>query len=182
MRALILLLLLTAGLARAQDPPRPDLFYLGVFADEARAVDCVTGPVGATFTQVGWAWAPPDRGLAYVTYRFEFPANLDLTRRPELHPLVAELIITPYGDGTSEWNFVFAECVGGWVRVFAQECTITSTAPGTVRTVAHHSMIRDCDWVLNDVEILGDLRVNEPGCGTVPATAASWGTVRSLYR
>ena len=162
-------------------PPDPGAFWVAVTADTVGAADCVSGTPGAAFTVTGWAWAPPDRGLAYVTYRFAFPAALDHRARPRAHPLVAELIVTEYHDGTSEWNFVFSSCQAGWIPVYRQTCALAGDQPGRVTILARHSMIRDCDWVLNDVTTLTEIELNDPGCATVGDAAVSWGEVKARF-
>jgi hypothetical protein len=43
-------------------------------------------------------------------------------------------------------------------------------------------MMRDCDFVLNDIAVLNELTVNEPGCATVSVEGVNWGRVKALYR
>lgn len=174
-------LLMAVG-ALAQEPPRADLFHAGVWGDDARTVTCVRGGAGGAFEQVVWAWVPDERGLSYITLRFDFPANLDLDARPVFNELVTDVIISGYSDGTSEWNMIFGGCPSGWVKVFSQECVLLDGERSRIGIRGIHSMMRDCDFVLNDLEVLNELTVNDPGCGTVPAGLTAWGRLKAGYR
>ena len=166
----------------AQQPLDPDLFQVGIYADEARTVTCVAGEPGATFEQSLWAWVPQELGLAYITIRFRFPTNLDLTRRPVFHDLVSDVIYTDYASETVEWNMLLTECPSGWVRIFRQECALLDGEPSRIEILADNSMMRDCEFVLNDITVLNELTVNDPGCETVSVEGVSWGRVKALYR
>ena len=166
----------------AQPPLNPDLFQVGVYADAARTVTCVAGAPGALFEQSLWAWVPQDLGLVYITIRFDFPANLDLTSRPVFNDLVSMVIYTDYPHDTVEWNMVLTGCPSGWVRIFTQECELLDEEPSRIGVLADHSMMRDCTFVLNDIVVLNELTVNDPGCTEVPVEGVSWGGVKSLYR
>ena len=52
---------------------------LGIYGDDDRNISCVTGSAGDSFEQVAWVRIPDGLGLAYVAYRFEFPANIYLS-------------------------------------------------------------------------------------------------------
>ena len=77
---------------------------------------------------------------------------------------------------------LLTECPSGWVRIFRQECAILDGEPSRSGILADDSMMRDCDFVLNDIAVLNELTVNDPGCGLVGVQAVSWGRVKSLYR
>ncbi len=184
MKAICLILLFTTGLggALAQDPPRTSVFQVGVYGDDARTVTCVSGSAGATFEQVVWAWVPDNLGLSYITLRFAFPPNLDQSRDPVFNDLVFQVIYTDYVNDTVEWNMLFNGCPSGWVWIFTQECELLDGQLSLIEIQAAHSMIRDCTFVLNDVEVLNQLVLNDPACATVPAATTAWGAVKSLYR
>ena len=180
--SLILLICLLCGGASAQYPALPDEFYAGVYADEARTMSCISGPAGSSFDIFAWAWVPLGKGLTYVTLRFDFPANLDMSDRALFNDLVIDVIIVDYGDGTVEWTMLFSECPSGWIELFRQRTVILDDAMSGVRIVEDNSMIRDCGFVLNDIEVLGDLAVNDPACAFVPVRTGSWGAVKSIFR
>ena len=179
-----LIVLLFAGLggASAAAPLSVDNFTVGIYGDDARAVTCVSGPPGSVFEQVVWAWVPDDLGLAYITLRFEFPENLDLSRRPVFHDLVTNVIYTDYSGGTVEWNMIFDECPSGWIKVFSQEFVLLDEQLSRIGILGANSMLRDCTFVLNDVIVLNELAVNDPDCPTVSAVTTTWSGVKSLYR
>ncbi len=179
---LILLVCMLCGGASAQLPPRSDEFFAGVYADESRVMGCISGPAGSRFEMFVWAWVPLDAGLTYVTLRFDFPLNLALDGRAVFNDLVTEVIVVDYEDGTVEWTMLFSECPSGWIEIFRQECVILDASRSEVGIAGDHSMIRDCDFVLNDLEVLNDLAVNDPGCVFVPVDAAAWGAVKSIFR
>ncbi len=177
----LVLVIAGAGPAFAQQPLDPELFQVGVYADDARAIICVAGSPGAVFEQSLWAWVPQDLGLAYITIRFSFPTNLDLTSRPVFHDLVSNVIYSDYVGNTVEWNMLLNECPSGWVQIFTQECTLLDGEPSHIGILADDSMMRDCDFVLNDIRVLNELTVNEPGCATVSVEGVSWGWVKGFY-
>ncbi len=170
------------GGVSAQLPPRPDEFFAGIYADDSRTIDCVSGPAGSSFDMIVWGWVPLDKGLTYVTLRFDFPANLALTGRPEFNGLVIDVIVVEYQDGTVEWTMLFSECPSGWIELFSQKSVILDASRSDVLIVGDNSMMRDCDFVLNDLVVLGGLAVNDPGCGFVSVDATSWGIIKSLFR
>ena len=178
----IMVLLLAPGLASAQPPPNPYIFCVGIYADATRTLECVDGPAGTVFERHAWAWIPEGEELAYITLRFDVPENLDLSARPSFHELVIELIITEFGDHDIEWNMLMVDCPSGWIEVFTQTCVIVDDQPATARIAAEHSMMRSCEFVLHDLEVLNDLGVNDPGCSQTPTDAATWGAVKKLYR
>lgn len=159
-----------------------DFFEVGVYGDDERGVTCVVGEPGETFHQMVWAWVPDDLGLAYITLRFHFPTNLDLSRRPVFNDLVSDVIFSDYVAGTVEWNMIFTGCPSGWVKVFSQECVLLDSQPGRIEIQAAHSMARDCQFVLNDVTILNELTVNDPACAMVSTPTTPWSVVKMMYR
>lgn len=170
------------GPVSAQQPLDPYVFQVGVYADDARAITCITGLPGEFFEQTVWAWVPAELGLTYITLRFDFPANLDLHSRPVFNELVTDVIYAKYGDGTVEWNMLLTLCPSGWVRVFSQQCELLDADPSAIRILVDHSMARDCTFVLNDIAVINELTVNDPACPTVSVERASWSRVKSLYR
>jgi hypothetical protein len=170
------------SVASAQPPPHPGTFYAGIYADIERTVRCVEGAPGTTFEQHVWAWVPEGAGLAYITLRFDFPPNLDLTARPTFHDLMIELIITDYADGTVEWNMLFGDCPSGWLEVFTQTCMIVDENRAVIRIAGEYSMMRDCGFILHELEVLSDLRVNDPDCEQTPTWTVSWGRIKALFR
>ncbi len=178
----ILLFALCFSDGYAREPAAPDVFQVGMYGDDGRDIICVTGAAGATFDQMVWAWIPDDLGLAYITLRFSFPANLQLNGRPVFHDQVFDVIYTDYVSNTVEWNMLFNGCPSGWVKVFTQACTLLNGQPSLVEIQADHSMMRDCTFVLNDVVVLNELVLNDPECATVQAGAMAWSSVKSIYR
>lgn len=178
-RAAVLGLLVLAASARAQDPRD---YSVGFWADDTRTVTCVTGAPGAVVPVQAWAWSPGDAGLRYVTLRIAFPADLEPIGRPTYDPLVTDVVITPYVDGTSEWNLLFTDCPTGWVRVFTQDYRLLDDAPSVLAIHGANSWIRDCTFTLNEPEVLNELAVNEPGCGFVPDAGLAWGALHARYR
>ncbi len=178
----ILVLVLGSASTFAQNPDVRELFQVGSYADDARTITCVSGEAGATFEHMVWAYVPDDLGLAYITLRFDFPANLDLaTYRPDFNDLVADVIITDFAGGSVEWNMIFTECPSGWVKVFTHEIVILDGELSRIEILSANSMLRDCTFILNDLNVLNELVVNDPDCPTVPTTATTWSDVKSLY-
>ena len=182
MKAIIMIALLLAGFGRASDTD----IQVGIFGDVGGGIDreitCVSGPPGATFEQVAWVRIPDELGLVYLTLRFSFPANLDLSSRPDFHDQVSKVIFTDFVDGTSEWNMVFAGCPSGWIKVFSQECVLLDAQPSMIGILGVRSMVRDCTFVLNDVTVLNEIEINDPECTTVFAATATWGGIKSIFR
>jgi hypothetical protein len=108
--------------------------------------------------------------------------NLDLSAHAVFNPLVVYFIVTDYPGGTVEWNMILADCPSGWIRVFEQQCTLLDDQPSEIRILAAHSMMRDCQFVLNDLTVLNNLRLNDPGCDFVANPTTTWGTVKSSFR
>lgn len=77
---------------------------------------------------------------------------------------------------------LFPECPSGWIELFSQRTGILDATRSDILIVGDNSMIRDCAFVLNDIEVLGGIAVNEPGCTLVSVDAASWGAIKSLLR
>lgn len=159
-----------------------DEFTVGVYGDDARTVTCVSGPPGSIFEMVVWAWVPDELGLAYITLRFDFPENLDLSHRPVFHDLVTNVIYSDYPEGTVEWNMLFDDCPSGWIKVFSQECVLLDEQLSRVGIRSANSMLRDCTFALNDVTVLNELAMNDPDCPTVSAVTSTWSSVKSMYR
>ena len=167
---------------RAQLPPDPGTFYAGIYADSARSADCVLGPAGSSFDQYVWAWVPEELGVTYLTFRFVFPSNLDLTRRPTFNDLVSRLEIVDFGHGGIEWPVFFDGCPTGWILVFWQTCTILDDTESEIRITEEYSLSRDCDFVLDGLGVLNNLSINDPGCSFAPTRTSTWGAIKSLYR
>ncbi len=182
MKIIFMIALLFAGFGSASATD----IQVGIFGDVGGEIDreitCVSGSPGARFEQVAWVRMPDELGLAYVTIRFSFPANLDLSSRPVFHDQVSNVIFTDFVDGTSEWNMVFAGCPSGWVKVFSQECVLLDEQPSRIGILGIRSMVRDCDFVLNDVTVLNEIEINDPECTTVSTAAVTWGGIKSIFR
>lgn len=178
----LLAIVLLGLLLTSATPAHATLLQVGVYADEARTIDCVDGPLGGSFEQTVWAWVPRDRGLIYVTLRFDFPDGLDRSARPVFHESIDDLIVTDYADGTTEWNMILdGSCPGGWVQLFRQRCVIESTQRMRIGIRGQHSMIRACDFVLEDVVVVSELEVNDPACETVPRASEQWGALKGRF-
>jgi len=181
--AVLFALLLTGSGSDSPAEMRADPgFLVGIYGDENRSVTCVTGPAGATFEQVAWAYVPNALGLASVTLRFDFPANVERSTRPVFHDLVTQVIYTDFADGTDEWNMLFVDCPSGWIQVFSQECVLLDDQPSAIQILGDHSLARDCPFVLHDVEVVNQLALNDPDCPNVPSAALTWGRLKSVYR
>jgi hypothetical protein len=174
--------LLAFSHASAQDPLDPNLFQAGVYGDHDRTVTCISGQSGATFEQVGWAWIPDDLGAAYITLRFEFPANLDFSAHPIFHDLVVDVLVRDYPGSTVEWRMLFEGCPSGWIKVFSQQCILLDDQPSEIRIFGENSMVRDCDFILNDLSVLNNLSLNDPDCQTVSVEVSTWGWIKSIFR
>jgi len=167
--------------ARAQEPLNPHLFQIGGYANEARSIYCVSGPAGTIFEQYIWAWVPENFGLAYITIRFNFPANLDLSSHPIFNDLVTDVIYTDYPEGTVEWNMIIADCPSGWVKIFTQEYQMSDEEAAQISILGEFSMMRDCTFILNDVVVMNELLLNDPACPTVPVVDLSWDCFKSYF-
>jgi hypothetical protein len=182
MKAMVIfLLILTGGPATVQSLDNSN-FLVGLYADEARSIACVTGGPGTVFEQVAWVYVPNELGLAYVTFRFDFPENLDRTRRPVFNELVSHTIFTDFPDGTVEWNMLFDDCPSGWIQVFSQECVLLDSQLSWIEIVGALSLARDCDFILNGVHAISDLSLNDPECPQVSAVAMTWSSMKTMYR
>jgi len=157
-------------------------FLVGVYGDENRSITCVTGSPGAQFEQVASVYVPNELGLAYVTLRFDFPANVDLIARPLFNDLVSQVVYTDFTDGTVEWNMLFRDCPSGWIQVFSQECVLLDDMPSRIQILGDRSLVRDCTFILHDVAVVNELSLNDPDCPNVPAVASTWGRLKSEYR
>lgn len=166
----------------AQPPEDPSLFQLGIWADDTRSSGCVEVPPGGNFTIHAWGWVPDDLGLGYITYRFDFPENVTLVGAPSLSRDVTDLIVTDFADGTQEWNLLVTGCPSGWVKVFSQECQAADDQPAVIDVVEDPCWMRDCTFVLNKVRVLGVVGVNDPACGGVANSGATWGGVKAVFR
>lgn len=159
-----------------------EVFRVGLFGDDSREVTCVKGAQGSAFDLTAWVFVPNDRGLAYVTLRLDFPDNLDLSHRPVFHDLVGDVIFNDFPDGTAEWNMIFDECPSGWIRIYTQDIVLLDDQRSLIRLVGDRSLARDCSFILNGVEVAGELSVNDPECEVVSGAVNNWGTVKSRYR
>lgn len=178
----VFLLLLGPVSVFAQSPPNEDLFQVGIYTDDSRTISCISGPAGTVFEQSVWAWVPEALGSAYITLRFGFPDNIEWMGHPVFNDLVGNVIYTDYVEGTVEWNMLMVDCPSGWIKVFTQEGELLDTEISTIRILAEHSMVRDCTFVLNDVVVLEEFVVNDPGCTNVPVAQTNWDSLKSLYR
>lgn len=108
----ILLILISApiGKSSAQLPPNQDLFYSGVWADEARSIENVCCESDTAVDLYFWAWVPPDAGLDYITLRMIYPPAIFEGSRPQFNEFFSELIVVDYGSGGIEWTLLFAGC------------------------------------------------------------------------
>lgn len=179
---LIITILINACGVSAQLPPNPDHHYAGVYADQTRLYDCISGPAGSGFEQFVWAWIPYDSGLSYITLRFLFPSNVDLSRRPVFNDLMTQLEVVDYGTGGSEWTVLFAGCPSGWVWIFSQECTFLDTVESSVSITEAFSLARNCLFEIHDIHLLNNLSLNDPGCAFVSVRESTWGAIKSIYR
>ena len=158
-------------------------FQVGIYADDARSLTCVSGTAGEEFDQILWAYVPENLELAYLTIRFHFPDNLDLSSRPTFNPQIGTIIFTDYVMNTVEWNMIFTRCPLGWVKVFSQRCVLLDDQPSRIEILSAHSLARDCAFFnLNDVAVVNLFEVNDPECEKVPTAAQGWGTIKALYR
>ncbi len=178
--ALLLVFMFSDTIAR--EPAQPDLFQAGIYGDFDRNVTCISGQPGAVFEQVAWAWVPGELGLAYITLRFEFPDNVDFTIRPVFNDLVLDCIVTEFVGGTVEWNMIVDECPSGWIPVFFQQCTLLDDQQSTIRIHGEHSMMRDCNFILNDLSVSNNLSLNDPDCMNVSTEISTWGRIKSIYK
>jgi hypothetical protein len=125
---------------------------------------------------------PDDLGLAYVRLRLDVPPNLEPRGHPAFDAAVTRWIVVGYPDGTVEWTLLFAGCPSGWIRLWAQEFAPLDEQPARFGIRAEHSMIRDCEFVLNAVDVVNELTVNDPRCGLVPAAGRTWGSLKQRFR
>jgi len=178
----LFLLVFSTGQGFARQPLNSHLFQVGDYADEERTITCISGSAGAVFERHVWAWIPDNLGLAYITLRFDFPVNIDFSHHPVFHDRVIDVIYTEFTGGTAEWNMIVADCPSGWINVFTQECEFLNSAPSTIGLLGQFSMMRDCTFILNDVVVLNELVLNDPGCTTVPVVEVYWDGLKSCYR
>ncbi|MFT5232504.1 MAG: hypothetical protein ACI9UK_000384 [Candidatus Krumholzibacteriia bacterium] len=158
-------------------------FQVGLYADDARSITCVTGSAGDQFEQILWAYVPEDLALTYLTVRFRFPENLDLSARPNFNDQIGTVLYTDYVMNTVEWNMIFSGCPTGWVKVFSQPCVLQNSQPARIEILGQNSLTRDCAFFeLNDLVVLNELEVNNPECTAVSARPHRWGTVKAAYR
>ena len=173
----ITMLLFASGIS-AQLPPNPDHHYAGIYADQPRLFDCIGGPAGSGFEQFIWAWIPHTSGLSYITLRFLFPSNVDLSRRPVFNDLMTQLEIVDYGSGGSEWTVLFAGCPSGWVWILSQECTFLDAMESSIRINEPFSLARNCQFVIYDIHVLNNLSLNDPDCTVVSVRESTWGAIK----
>lgn len=158
-----------------------DQFQAGVFADSARTLDCVGGAVGTTFRQYLWAWLPPSAGATYVTIRINFPDNIGLIGRAILNERVMHLIETDFGDMGWEWNFLLSECTTGWILLARQDAVILTSDSSQIVISEAFSLARNCNFVLEGVSVLNNLRIGSGSCTPVSVERSTWGAVKALY-
>ncbi len=175
------LALLWAVESAAQPPPDPAIFQAGVYADSARTLECVGGPAGTNFRQYVWAWSPTGAGATYLTIRFRFPENVGFLERPVLNGLVTNLIITDYGPGGVEWNFILSGCPTGWILLFGQDCTILDGDASEIGVSGEFSLARNCDFELEGISVLNNLRVDTEACTPTPVERSTWGAIKDMY-
>ena len=169
--------------AGAQPPYNPEIFQAGLYADIDRTVNCVDGPAGTVFRQYLWAWVPPDAGAVYVTTRIFFPDNVAQHGRPIPNALVTRLIITDYGSGGWEWNFLLADCPSGWILLAWQDCLILDAGSSEVRISGESSLARNCaTFLLEGLSVLSNLRIGAGTCAPVPVARSRWGAIKQIYR
>ena len=165
----------------ATAPARAEAYRVGIYGDGDREVSCVSGSVGDSFEQVVWAFVPDDAGLVYLTLRLDFPENISLARNAIFHDQVFDVIYTDFAGGTVEWNLFLRECPSGWIEVYRHEFTLLDEESSRIRILGAHSWIRDCGFMLNQVETTSALGVNEANCGTVPTVATDWGVLKTHF-
>lgn len=175
-------LLAGAAVVRAQPPPNAGAFQTGVYADSARSADCVAGPAGTEFELFVWAWVPQGTGVSYLTFRFQFPPNLDLSGRPVFDERITRVEFVDFGPGGVEWTTIFDGCPSGWILVFRQACTILDEIESDFTMTEEFCLSRDCDFVLGELNVLNDLSINNPGCSFSPVASSTWGSVKRIYR
>ena len=160
---------------------RADACRLGLWADPARTAVCVTVAPGELFTWEAFAAPAAGQGLAYATFRLRIPPTVTLVGRPRLTAAASELIATPFADGTLEWNVIVTGCPADWTHVFSQDARVAGPDPAVLEIVAGDSLVRDCRFVLEGIEVAAVVRVNDPGC-PVGAPGPCWGTLKSRFR
>ncbi len=77
---------------------------------------------------------------------------------------------------------VFDDCPSGWVRVLTQECTLLDDQPSQIGILGSRSMMRDCTFVLNSVEVLSELVLNDPDCDEVGGGFTTWSSLKATFR
>jgi len=177
-----IIVLVYSSTVSAQQPPDPGSYYAGIYADESRLYNCISGPEGSGFEQYIWAWIPLDTGLNYITLRFLFPSNVDMSSRPVFNDLMTHLEVVDYGPGGVEWTVLFAGCPSGWILIFSQECIFLDTVESSIGLSEPFSFARNCQFVIHDIHVLNNLSLNNPGCIYVPAGASTWGAIKSIYQ
>jgi hypothetical protein len=166
----------------AQPPPDPSLFQAGVYADSARTIECVGGPPGTDFRQYVWAWSPAGTGASYLTIRFQFPDNVGFSERPVLNDLVTNLIVSDYGIGGVEWNFILSDCPTGWILLFQQDCTILTGDASEIVIAGEFSLARNCGFELEGMSVLNNLQVETEVCKPTSVERSTWGAIKEVYK
>ena len=159
-----------------------EVFRVGLYGGAGRDTVCVNAAEGTVFAYSAWVQVPNDLGLRYVTLRLDLPAQLDFNSRPVFHDLVTDVIFTDFADGTTEWNVLFNDCPSGWIRIYTQEVAVLEGGFSLIELVGDRSLARDCDFVLNGVEVANELAVNDPSCEVVTVTMTGWGSFKARYR
>lgn len=182
----VLMLLIVVSLpvreSSAQLPPDPDLFYSGVWADEARSLRYACSGTDTIIEICVWAWVPFDEGLNYITLRMIYPPAIFEGSRPVFGEFFSELIVVDYGSGGKEWTLIFDQCPSQWVLVFMQPAAFSGVEETSISITGNHSLARDCGFVLRDMNVLNNLSINGPSCDIVSTDDATWGAVKRLLR
>jgi len=99
-----------------------------------------------------------------------------------LNALVTNLIITDYGLGGVEWNFILSGCPTGWILLFHQDCTILAGEASEIVMSGEFSLARNCDFELDGMGVLNNLRVDTATCTPSPVERSTWGAIKEIYR
>jgi hypothetical protein len=164
----------------AQLPINQDLLYSGVWADESRSSGTTCSESDTIIDIFIWAWVPQDAGLNYITLRMIYPPGIFEGSRPEFNEFFSELIIVDYGSGGKEWTLLFNQCPSQWVLLFRQAVTVSGTGEISISITGEHSLARDCDFVLQNMNVLNNMSINGPSCDVVSTDQATWGTIKRL--
>jgi hypothetical protein len=181
-KALVRLAAALAVCSLAAPSAAAEVFRVGLYGGAGRDTLCVNADEGTVFEYSAWVQVPNDRGLRYVTLRLDLPVQCDFTTRPVFHDLVTDVIFTDFADGTTEWNALFTDCPSGWIRIYTQQVAVLEGGFSLIELVGDRSLARDCDFVLNGVEVANELAVNDPSCEVVAVSGTAWGCFKARYR